>query len=83
MKLVKLTKIAEAPDPVHPNNITVGNVVTGRFVSSPVVGEPFYVPYVNRFSARQTSTVLEIIDDNTFRTYNSIYRWEIIDYDKV
>jgi hypothetical protein len=83
MKLVKLTKIAEAPDPTHPNNIPVGEEVVGRFISEPKIGEPFYVPYVNRFSARQTSTVLEIIDDNTFRTYNSIYRWEIIDYDKV
>ena len=72
-QLIKLTKLKEAPSPLHPNNIEVGFEKIGVFVKEPVVGEPFYLGW-----SWATSTVQEIIDPDTFRTHNSIYRYELI-----
>lgn len=38
----------------------------------PEVGKPFFI------STFKTSLVQEILSDNTFRTMNSVYKWEII-----
>ena len=73
---VKLTKLRESDDPLHPGNIPEGYETTRSLPSSlfkpPTVGERFNL---QTFS---TSGVQEIINDNTFRTYNSIYKWEIV-----
>ena len=69
MKII-LEKISELSDAIHPNNIEVGNVQVGDFNSKPEVGKCFWVG--NHY---RTSTVKEIIDDSTFKTCNSIYRW--------
>lgn len=73
MKKVKITKISELPDALHPNNIQEGFSKVGFIEHEPIVGERFNV---GSFS---TSGVQEIIDSNTFKTYSSIYRWEIIE----
>jgi len=71
---IKLEKLNELPDARHPNNIEVGHVVEGEFNTKPKVGECFWVGTFWR-----TSMVQEVIDTNTFRTYNSIYRWTVIE----
>lgn len=63
-----LEKISELPDAMHPNNIEVGRVVVGDLFADPQVGKCFWVGWF------RTSIVKEIIDENTFRTCNSIYR---------
>lgn len=70
---IRLTKIAEVENPMHPLNIEVGYVKDGYFIKPPVIGERFWVGY-----SWSTSVVTEIINDNTFRTLNSIYQWEEI-----
>ncbi len=73
MKQVKITKLKESDNPLHPNNISEGFFISGLLLKEPTIGEAFYVGYGWR-----TSAVKEIIDENTFRTYNSIYHWELI-----
>jgi hypothetical protein len=75
VQTVKLTKLRDCDNPRHPNNIIAGSQRIGNAHYQPTVGERFWV---NSFS---TSLVQEILDDNTFRTYNSIYKWEIVDED--
>ena len=74
---IKLEKLKELPDALHPNNIEVGYVKEGEFNAKPEVGKPFYIGYNYR-----TSDVQEIIDEFTFRTYNSIYRYSFIEEPK-
>lgn len=82
--VVKLTKLKELEDALHPNNIekgfeTVINIEDNSF-HKPTIGERFtLVGYYNWFS---TSMVQEIIDENTFKTCNSIYKWEIINIEE-
>jgi hypothetical protein len=74
---VKLVKLKELPDAVHPNNIIEGyetvREVNPDLFEKPQLGERFNVGWFS------TSLVQEILDDNTFRTYNSIYYWEILE----
>jgi hypothetical protein len=73
---VKLTKLKELEDALHPNNIETGyetiREVDEKYFQEPQIGKRFHV---GSFS---TSGVQEIIDKNTFRTYSSIYRWEVV-----
>lgn len=71
---MKVTKLTELDDARCPNNIetgfeTIQEVNKDRF-QKPEVDKRFWV------GGFTTSVVREIIDDNTFRTFNSIYRWE-------
>lgn len=79
---VKLTKLREADNPLFPNNIEEGYTIIRSVYAhkfhEPEVGESFYLYEYNSGGMFSTSTVQEIIDSNTFRTHNSIYRWEII-----
>ena len=74
---VKLTKIKELPDALHPNNIEEGyetiRVVSEENFRPPTLGERFWVGFFS------TSGVVEIIDEKTFKTYSSIYQWEIVE----
>lgn len=74
---IKITKLKEAENPLHPKNIEEGyetiKTIEPSMFREPVVGQCFMV------GGFRSSTVQEIIDKNTFRTYNSIYRWEIIE----
>lgn len=73
---VRLIKLSELEDALHPNNIEVGYETTRevdeKHFEKPKIGKRFNV---GTFS---TSGVQEIIDENTFRTYSSVYRWEIV-----
>ena len=73
---VKVTKLKEADDPLHPNNIKEGFTKEGYYYYKPVVGESFIL--YDELGGWATSTVQEILSENTFRTYNSIYKWEIL-----
>lgn len=70
---IRLIKIKEIPDAMHPNNIDEGFSMDGKMWDTPKIGDCFYVG--DNF---RTSYVKEIIDENTFKTCNSIYRFEII-----
>jgi hypothetical protein len=70
---IKLEKLNELPNAEHPNNINIGYIKEGEFISYPKVGESFWVGHYWR-----TSTVKEIIDNNTFKTCNSIYTYTFI-----
>lgn len=81
MRFLKLTKLAEAPDPKHPQNIPVGNTYYGTNNEDPKEGEMFYlygISYQQGQRGLRTSVVQEIVSENTFRTYNSIYQWEVV-----
>jgi len=75
--IVKIKKLKEADNPLHPNNIDEGYVrsdgMDESFYKEPTVGQRFYVGF--GFS---TSAVQEILSKDTFRTYNSIYKFEVI-----
>lgn len=74
--LVRITKLKdEAFNGRHPNGINEGYERTGTAENKPTIGERFYVGGWNGFS---TSPVTEIIDNNTFRTQNSVYKIEYI-----
>ena len=77
---VKLVKLKEADNPLHPNNIEEGReeVITifEHHFNPPKIGERFTLVGLGRWFS--TSLVQKIINDNTFETYNSIYKWEII-----
>lgn len=74
---VKITKIKELEDALHPNNIQEGFTktfeVNREYFEEPKLDSRFCL---GLFS---TSGVQEIINENTFKTYSSIYKWEIID----
>lgn len=73
---VKLTKVSELGDALHPNNIETGFEkivdVDERYFDEPEIGQRFNLGFFS------TSGVQEIIDDHTFKTYNSIYHWEVL-----
>jgi len=73
---IKLTKLEELPDARHPYNISVGyeKELNVSELDKPTVGERF--PSNTWWS---TSVVQEVIDEHTFRTYNSIYKWEVVE----
>lgn len=73
---IRLIKLSELEDALHPYNIEVGyettREVNEQYFKEPEVGQRFNV------ATFSTSDVQEIIDKNTFRTYNSIYYWEVV-----
>jgi hypothetical protein len=70
---IKIIKIQEPDNALHKNHIPTGFEEIGKFVSLPKVGEPFYM-----LPSFRTSTVQEVLSKNTFRTHNSIYRFELL-----
>jgi len=70
--MVRIEKISELPDAVHPCNIPVGYVKEGTFFDYPKLNCRFRVG-----AGWSTSVVREIIDSQTFRTLNSIYKYSI------
>ncbi len=72
---VRIVKIKELEDAEHPNNIEEGTEKVGRMLIKPVIGQCFYITYYpDHTRGLETSKVTEIIDTNTFKTMNSIYR---------
>lgn len=81
-KIVEVEKIGKVENPVHPNSDYGDSKQyhVGIFTKEPVVGERFTTVYINsQESGISTSPVTEIIDENTFKTLNSIYKWKIYD----
>lgn len=72
---VRLTKLREADNPTHPNNIEIGYVFRGMITAKPCVGEPLHI-YGPKGGV--TSSVKEIINETEFKTHNSIYKIEYI-----
>ena len=74
---IRLTKLEELKNALHPNNIEEGysiiREVDKRYFKRPQLNKRFNV---GSFS---TSAVQEIIDKSTFKTYSSIYRWVVIE----
>ena len=77
---IKLVKLQEAENPMYPKNIKEGHVeireVNEESFKKPEIGKRFWI------GTWSTSQVVEIIDHNTFRTLNSIYRWQYLDMTK-
>lgn len=70
---VKIEKITDEQfEGSHPNGINVGYYKVGTLNENVTVGERCIVQDSIRFL--QTSTVIEILSDDTFRTNNSIYK---------
>ena len=73
---IYVKKLKEVENPLHPNNIAEGFesnfVANSKDFEKPIVGKAFWA-----CNWWRTSPVVEVIDDNTFRTLNSIYHWEI------
>ena len=76
-KKAKLIKLKDFDSAEYKNHIEESRVVEGVIIDTPTVGKCFYLFYEDRNSAFRTSTVKEVIDENTFRTNNSIYKLEI------
>jgi hypothetical protein len=74
---IKIVKLEERKDALHPNNMEVGfetiKEVPAKWFEKPEVGKCFHLGFF------RTSAVQEIIDEQTIKTHNSIYRWEIIE----
>lgn len=81
-KIYKITKLGNVENPYHENS-TFGEsrpFHIGYFTKPPEVGERFNLyPLDFRGGGISTSLVAKIIDENTFETLNSIYRYEIYD----
>lgn len=79
---VRLTKLDNGESPKypvgHPRHIEVGRISQGLMLRPVAVGESFYVDYLGMDNHFHTSDVQEILSENTFKTKNSIYKWEII-----
>ena len=73
---IKITKIQELPNALHPNNILEGWTKTCEV--DMFTFEPPKVGYRFNCGGFSSSGIQELIDNYTFRTYSSIYRWEII-----
>ena len=82
---IKITKLKELPNAVHPHNIGEGFSLIGNIPNSyfkiPTIGERFGIGLTTQ-GFWSTSGVREIIDEFTFKTYNSIYKYEIIHKDE-
>lgn len=75
MKNVRLTKISDCENPLYVNHIQPGYIKEGIVHEDPKVGQSFEIG-----GYWSTSTVTEILSDNTFKTRNSIYKWEVIEF---
>lgn len=81
-KAIRIKKIKECEDALHPHNIPVDEERTivlfeDAEIPVPTIGERFDV--IGPFRWFSTSAIREIIDEHTFKTYNSVYEWEVID----
>lgn len=58
----------------HPNEIYEGHIVKGRFDEPPTVGFRFLITNPTSGRYLSTSKVTKIIDEEYFKTENSIYK---------
>lgn len=75
-KKVKLTKISDDSfNGKHPNNINEGYTKIGIEIKPPTIGERYFLDSFFGFS---TSPIIEIIDENTFKSTYSTYKIEYL-----
>ena len=77
--IYKITKIGKVENPVHPYSDfgESRDFHVGIFIKMPEEGERFNLGYIDyQNGGISTSYVTKIIDENTFETLNSIYRYE-------
>jgi hypothetical protein len=73
LRNVRITKVTDDKfSGMHPNKINVGYEKEGLMFQAPTVGQSCCV------GSLTTSVVIEVIDDNTFKTMNSTYRIEYL-----
>ncbi len=83
MEKYKITKLGNVDNPKHKNS-NFGESKefhVGYFVENPVIGQSFILigfNYANQGII--TSKVTKIIDENTFETLNSVYKFEKLVY---
>lgn len=78
-KIVTIKKIGENKKIPAPY-MSIGQERKGVFVGEPKVGESFEIWALSNKPHERgmyTSLVQEILDENTFKTVNSIYFWTI------
>lgn len=87
-KIIRLTKLSGEKS--HETSLTAGQSIRGKLVEwsgEPKVGIAFGLDteHMNDNDKEmagiigyRTSQVKEILSPNTFRTYNSVYKWEVI-----
>lgn len=76
---ITIKKLKELENAIVPNNIEEGYVkvltMPTHWFKEPIIGEPFVLGSYKTGRYFRTSIVTEIIDESTFKTLNSIYRW--------
>lgn len=80
-RTIKVTKHRELEDAIHPGNIEEGHIVVGEFMHDPVVGQAFWVKKVGGYW--RTSVLTKIISPKMFKTMNSVYIWEDIEFEQL
>jgi len=84
--MIRLIKLEDSEKPKyapnHPRYIKTGLIAEGLMLRPVTVGQSFYVDYPHTKNHFHTSVVQEILSENTFKTMNSIYKWEKINNNK-
>lgn len=82
-KIYKITKLKSVDNPYHKNSMygDLEDFYLGYFTKEPEIGERFNLYPITSFGKPHlggisTSPVTKIIDDNTFETLNSVYKYE-------
>jgi len=82
-KIYKISKVKSVDNPYHKNSNygDLQDYYLGYFIKEPVVGEKFNLYPISTYgkpylAGINTSPVNKIIDENTFETLNSIYKYE-------
>ena len=82
---VKVVKLSDDKyDGFHPNGIFRGYTVYGEIENPPIEGEALLIVKAkgDAHGSFHTSVITEIVDENTFKTLNSTYHIEMIDFKK-
>lgn len=75
LKTCILEKLSDIPKEDSTTKVEVVNVVTGKFIGKPYIGEKFYLGW-----SHKTTKVKELITENIFKTEDeSIYRFTILE----
>ncbi len=84
--MYKLEKMSDdAFNGKHPNGIAEGMTWGGNYLEKPTIGESFtFISHVPGVFTLNTSKVIEVVDENVFKTRNSTYKLtEIKDKDNM
>lgn len=82
MQLIRLTQLQDFRESV--NIVNEGKIWVGLNVKDPKVGEKYFIADIdNKYHRRGfvTEPVVEILENNTFKTKNFLYLYEKIEND--